>query len=79
MDWEMKDRDWQGLNIASTHAPQYLVLSHSWTVACQASLWDSPGKYTGMGSHFLFQEIFPTQGLNPHLRGLLPCRQILYL
>ena len=30
---------------------------------------------TGVGCHFLFQEIFLTQGLNP---GLLHCRQILY-
>ena len=28
-----------------------------------------------MGSHFLLQEIFPTQGSNP---GLLHCRQILF-
>ena len=26
--------------------------------------WDSPGKNTGMGCHFLLQEIFPTQGSN---------------
>ena len=26
--------------------------------------WDSPGKNTGVGCHFLLQEIFPTQGLN---------------
>ena len=25
----------------------------------------SPGKNTGVGSHFLLQEIFPTQGSNP--------------
>ena len=37
--------------------------------------WDSPGKNTGVGCHFLLQGIFPTQGLNP---GLLHCRQILY-
>ena len=36
--------------------------------------WNSPGKNTGMGCHFLLQGIFPTQGLNP---GLLCCRQIL--
>ena len=30
-------------------------------------LWDSPGKNTGVGCHFLFQGIFPTQGSNPHL------------
>ena len=37
--------------------------------------WDSPGKNTGVGYHFLLQGIFPTQGLN---LGLLLCRQILY-
>ena len=31
---------------------------------------------TGVGSHFLLQGIFLTQGLNP---ALLHCRQILYL
>ena len=38
-------------------------------------LWDFPGKSTGVGCHFLLQEIFPTQGSNlclPH------CRQTLY-
>ena len=28
---------------------------------------DCPGKNTGVGCHFLFQGIFPTQGSNPHL------------
>ena len=32
-------------------------------------------KNTGVGCHFLLQEIFPTQGSNP---GLLHCKQILY-
>ena len=36
--------------------------------------WDSPGKNTGVGCHFLLQEIFPTQELN---RGLPRCRQTL--
>ena len=36
--------------------------------------WNSPGKNTGAGCHFLLQEIFPTQGLNSYL---LHCRQIL--
>ena len=36
--------------------------------------WDFPGKNAGVGCHFLFQEIFPTQGLNP---GLPRCRQTL--
>ena len=34
-------------------------------------LWDSPGKNTGVGCHFLFQGIFPTQGSNPGLLYLL--------
>ena len=36
--------------------------------------WDSPGKNTGVGCHFLLQGMFPTQGSNP---GLLHCRQSL--
>ena len=36
---------------------------------------DFPGKNTEVGSHFLLQVIFPTQGSNP---GSLHCRQILY-
>ena len=43
-----------------------------WTVAHQAPLpWDSPGKNTGVGCHFLLQGIFLMQGLNlcPALAG----------
>ena len=29
--------------------------------------WDSPGKNTGVGCHFLLKRIFPSQGLNPYL------------
>ena len=36
---------------------------------------NSPGQNTGVGSLFLLQGIFPTQGSNP---GLLHCRRILY-
>ena len=32
---------------------------------------DSPLKNTGVGCHALLQGIFPTQGLNPSLLGLL--------
>ena len=35
------------------------------------SPWNSPGQHTGVGSHFLLQGIFSTQGSNP---GLLHCR-----
>ena len=38
------------------------------------SPWDSPGQNTGVGSHSLLQEIFPTQGWNP---GLPCCKWIL--
>ena len=44
-------------------------------VDCSFCPWNSPGKNTGVGCHFLLYGIFPTQGLNP---GLLHCRQILY-
>ena len=37
--------------------------------------WNSPGKNTGVGSHFLLQGIFLTQGSN---LGLLHYGQILY-
>ena len=37
--------------------------------------WNSPGKNTGVGCHFLIQGIFPIQGSN---LGLPHCRQILY-
>ena len=44
-----------------------------WTVAYQASpSMGFSGKNTGVGCHFLLQEIFPTQGLNPRLPH---CRQ----
>ena len=37
--------------------------------------WNSPGKNTGVGCHFLLQGIFLTQGSNP---GLLHCRKMLF-
>ena len=42
-----------------------------WTVPVRLlCAWNSPGKNTGGGCHFLLQGIFPTQGLNPHLLHL---------
>ena len=49
-----------------------------WTPCAPTRLlcpWDSPGKNTGVGCHFLLQGIFPTQGSNP---GLPHYRQTLY-
>ena len=40
--------------------------------------WDSPGKNTGLDCHSLLQRIFPTQGWNSHLLGVLHSTQILY-
>ena len=37
--------------------------------------WNSQGKNSTVGCHFLLPGIFPTQGWSP---GLLPSRQILY-
>ena len=50
-----------------------------WTTSARPFCpWDSPGKNTGVGCHFLLQEIFPTQGSNPHLLCLLH-RQVCFL
>ena len=50
-----------------------------WTIALQTHCpWNSPGKNTGVGCHFLLQGIFLNQGLNPWLLCLLHCRWILY-
>ena len=47
-----------------------------WTVTCLAiSPWDSPGKNTWVGCHFLSQGFFLIQGSN---LCLLHCRKILY-
>ena len=48
-------------------------------VAHQAPLsWDSPGENNGMGRSALLQGIFPTQGWNLRLLGLLHS-QVYYL
>ena len=50
-----------------------------WTVVRQPfCLWDSPGKNTGVGCHFLLQGIFPTQGSKLHLLWLLHWEAVLY-
>ena len=42
---------------------------------CDFSPWNSPGQNTGVGSLYVLQRLFPTQGLN---LGLPHCRWILY-
>ena len=46
------------------------LFATQWTVAHQARLY-SPGKNIGVDCHVLLQGMFPTQGLNSHLLGLL--------
>ena len=52
---------------------QMSLFAAPWTEACQASLSVEffSGKNTGVGCHFLLQEIFLTQGSNPHILSLL--------
>ena len=46
-----------------------------WAVAARLLCpWDSPGKNTGVGCHFLLQGIFLIRRLNLHLLQLLHCR-----
>ena len=65
----------QPISFISSFLPEIcccFVMSNSfatpWTGAHQALLSSGfPRQDTGVGSHFLLQEIFPIQGLNPHL------------
>ena len=52
-----------------------LLRPHRLQLARLLCSWNSPAKNTAVGSHFLLQGIFPTQGSNP---GLLHCKQTLY-
>ena len=55
----------QGLSI-TTFLELVCMLSHAQLCDPHGLLcpWDSPGKDTGVGCHFLLQGIFPTQGWN---------------
>ena len=71
--------------LSQQHLNQYLikqceiesrsVLSDSLQAYGLYSPWNSLGQHTGVGSHFLLQGVFPTQGSNLDLQH---CRQILY-
>ena len=54
---------------------RHSVMSDSLRPRGLFSSWNSPGQNTGVGSLFLLQGIFPTQGSNT---GLPHCRWILY-
>ena len=55
-------------------AQSCLTLCHAKEPTRLLHPWDFPGNNTGVGRHFLLQEIFGTQGLNP---GLPHCGQML--
>ena len=64
--------------------PHAQLVSHSdffWLRGLQPARllcpWDSPGKNTGVSCHAFLQGIFLTQGSNPSLLCLQPCRWIL--
>ena len=58
-----------------SESENHSVVSNSLQSHGLHSPWNSPGQNAGVGSLFLLQGIFPTQGSNP---GLWHCRWILY-
>ena len=66
---------WQATVCSVQSLSRVRLFATPWTVATRLLCpWDSPGKNTGVGCHFLLQGIFPTQGSN---QGLSHCRQTL--
>ena len=77
---KLQDHVGKGCGIEAWATPimkneSHSVLSDSLQPHRLYSPWNSPGQNTGVGSRFLCQGIFPTQGLNS---GLPHCRWILY-
>ena len=68
---------WRFLSITllTCESESHSVMSDSLWLHGLYSLWNSLGQNTGVGSLFLLQGIFPTQGCSPRLPH---CRQILY-
>ena len=66
---------WSCLDVSAQSLQLYLTLCDPMDCRPVLCPWNSPGKNTGVGCHFLLQEIFPTQELNP---GLSHCRQTLH-
>ena len=67
-------------NVHYSFAVTSVVPNSLWPRELQPSrlpcLWDFLSKNTGVGCHFLFQRIFPTQESNPSLLRLLHCRNL---
>ena len=68
LDWKKSE--------SKSHSRVWLFVI-TWTAACpvHSCPWNSPGKSTRIGCHFLLQGVIPTWRSNP---GLPHCRQILY-
>ena len=65
--WKVRDTT-TALSTHSATVCSYCVCQHVWAVAPRLLCpWDSPGKSTGVGCHFLLHGIFLTQGSNLHL------------
>ena len=58
---------WALLLLFSRSVVSSFLQPHGLQTASFLCSWDSPGKNTRVGSHALFQGIFPTQGSNPGL------------
>ena len=64
MTWRSAGDTDKGVNVKGLVAQSCPLLCdpHGLWPAKLPRPWDSPGKNTGLGCHFLWQEIFPTQG-----------------
>ena len=66
--WKIPQTEDPGrLQSACSHFNCVRLFATLWTITHQTPLWDSPGKNTGVGCHFLLEGIFPTQRSNLHL------------
>ena len=65
---------WKSKNMSLKSSESHSVVSISLQPHGLYSPWKTPGQNPAVGSHSLFQGIFPTQGLKP---GLPHCGQIL--
>ena len=53
--------------LVRVQAQLYLTLRPHGLQPARLCLWNFLGKNAGVGYHFILQEIFLTQGLDPHL------------